>query len=184
MKRTKIIIASILFIIIVGVGLFLKYKLDRAVSVIGGADGPTAIFIAGELGDAEPVDNMVNPVHVSSHDEILETDGIDIKLPQGCTSEDWTRIVASDKVIDEVEFKYGSANDFYVYRTEITDSLEDISGMYYDWTITAENPQCHINNEGQGIIIWYGDGRSYSVAMAESATQEKLTEMYDILTNL
>lgn len=46
MKKRLGIIAGILLAVI---GIVLKQKENIAVSVIGGADGPTSIFIAGKL---------------------------------------------------------------------------------------------------------------------------------------
>lgn len=43
------IIAGILGIVLAVIGIVLKQKENAAVSVIGGADGPTSIYIAGKL---------------------------------------------------------------------------------------------------------------------------------------
>lgn len=44
------IIALIVGIIVTAVAIITKIKENQALSVIGGADGPTAIFIAGKIG--------------------------------------------------------------------------------------------------------------------------------------
>ena len=49
MKKRLGIIAGILGIVLAVIGIVLKQKENTAVSVIGGADGPTSIFIAGKL---------------------------------------------------------------------------------------------------------------------------------------
>ena len=49
MKERLGIIAGILGIVLAVIGIVLKQKENTAVSVIGGADGPTSIFIAGKL---------------------------------------------------------------------------------------------------------------------------------------
>ena len=49
MKKRLGIIAGILGIVLAVIGIVLKQKENTAVSVIGGADGPTSIFIAGTL---------------------------------------------------------------------------------------------------------------------------------------
>ena len=51
MKKRLGIIAGILGIVLAVIGIVLKQKENTAVSVIGGADGPTSIFIAGKLND-------------------------------------------------------------------------------------------------------------------------------------
>ena len=53
MKKRLGIIAGILGIVLAVIGLVLKQKENTA--VIGGADGPTSIFIAGKLN----VDNFI-----------------------------------------------------------------------------------------------------------------------------
>jgi LPXTG-motif cell wall-anchored protein len=55
MKKRLGIIAGILGIVLAVIGIVLKQKENTAVSVIGGADGPTSIFIAGKLN----VDNFM-----------------------------------------------------------------------------------------------------------------------------
>lgn len=49
MKKRLGIIAGILGIVLAVIGIVLKQKENTAVSVIGGADGPTSISIAGKL---------------------------------------------------------------------------------------------------------------------------------------
>ena len=57
MKKRLGIIAGILGIVLAVIGIVLKQKENTAVSVIGGADGPTSIFIAGKLNG----DNFIFP---------------------------------------------------------------------------------------------------------------------------
>ena len=49
MKKRLGIIAGILGIVLAVIGIVLKQKENTAVYFIGGADGPTYIFIAGKL---------------------------------------------------------------------------------------------------------------------------------------
>ena len=50
MSKKTGIIALITGVIVVAVGIITKIKENQALSVIGGADGPTAIFVAGKVG--------------------------------------------------------------------------------------------------------------------------------------
>lgn len=50
MKKVGIAIA-ILGSIITIIGFILKFMKNKAVSFIGGADGPTSIFLAGKVGN-------------------------------------------------------------------------------------------------------------------------------------
>ena len=49
---TKVgIVISIVGSIITIIGFILKYMDNKAVTIIGGADGPTSIFLAGKVGN-------------------------------------------------------------------------------------------------------------------------------------
>lgn len=53
MKKCFGIVAGILGIVLAIIGVVLKQKENAAVSLIGGVDGPTSIYIAGKLnGDS------------------------------------------------------------------------------------------------------------------------------------
>ena len=51
MKKWIVVIIAILGIILAGFGISAKMKGTASVGIIGGADGPTAIFVAGNVGD-------------------------------------------------------------------------------------------------------------------------------------
>lgn len=51
MKKRAVIFAGIIGMITLIAGIALKIKKNTAIAVIGGADGPTSIFIAGKVGD-------------------------------------------------------------------------------------------------------------------------------------
>jgi len=51
MKKTLTIIMAVIGILLVAIGIHWKSKAAVAVSIIGGADGPTSIFLAGKIGD-------------------------------------------------------------------------------------------------------------------------------------
>lgn len=50
MKKKLPIIGIVLGVIIAVIGIAMKYKQAYSISIIGGADGPTSIFLAGKLG--------------------------------------------------------------------------------------------------------------------------------------
>lgn len=52
MKKTLGIIMGALGIVLAIIGIVLKVKENTAVTIIGGADGPTSIFVAGKVGGA------------------------------------------------------------------------------------------------------------------------------------
>lgn len=51
MKKIIAIILAVIGVILLLIGPIIKVKNQMAISVIGGADGPTSIFLAGTLGD-------------------------------------------------------------------------------------------------------------------------------------
>jgi len=51
MKKTLAIIIVVIGILLAAIGIHWKSKTAVAVSIIGGADGPTSIFLAGKIGD-------------------------------------------------------------------------------------------------------------------------------------
>lgn len=63
MKKCAGIILSVIGIVIAAFSLMLKMKgqtsVAKSVSVIGGADGPTSIFIAGKIGNGSIVGAVV-----------------------------------------------------------------------------------------------------------------------------
>lgn len=51
MKKWLAIIVAAIGIILAGFWISAKYKGASSVGIIGGADGPTSIFVAGKVGD-------------------------------------------------------------------------------------------------------------------------------------
>ena len=51
MKKAVTAVLGLLGILAVCVGIDMKQKSAVAVSIIGGADGPTSIFLAGKVGN-------------------------------------------------------------------------------------------------------------------------------------
>ena len=63
MKKAVGIILTVIGIVTAAISLFLKVKgqmtVARSVSIIGGADGPTSIFLAGKIGGASAVIGII-----------------------------------------------------------------------------------------------------------------------------
>lgn len=51
MKKLMAVIAAVIGFLLIGWGVNLKMNNSVAISIIGGADGPTSVFIAGKIGD-------------------------------------------------------------------------------------------------------------------------------------
>lgn len=135
-------------------------------------------------GNIENRTQLANPVHECTAEEQTEKTGVDLNVP--ITAVDVTySYIESDTSLAQVVFTY--QGKMYVYRGQKTDTVQDISGMNYQWTSTADASEgipytCYLNDEGQGVALWYSNGISYTLSMQEDAAQELLADMYDIVT--
>lgn len=59
MKKTMAIILGVMGLVLAGFSAVLKWKKQMSVSIIGGADGPTSIFLAGKIGNDFSVAGIV-----------------------------------------------------------------------------------------------------------------------------
>ena len=59
MKTTMAIILGVMGLVLAGFNAILKWKKQMSVSIIGGADGPTSIFLAGKIGNDFSVAGIV-----------------------------------------------------------------------------------------------------------------------------
>ena len=59
MKKTMAIILGVLGLVLAGFSAILKWKKQMSVSIIGGADGPTSIFLPGKIGNDFSVAGIV-----------------------------------------------------------------------------------------------------------------------------
>ena len=151
-----------------------------ALSACAGKGDDAVSEAAGGSGTAQ----MPNPLVLSSLEEIGELDGVSISLPDAAKNVTAIRI-STDPVIDSVTFDADGQR--YVYRVSKADMLTDISGMYYDWgepeggEVPENAPKCFIAAEGQGVMLWYRDGHTFSLAVTEGADFLGLTGMYQKL---
>lgn len=58
MKKVGIAIAIVGSIITI-IGFILKFMENKAITIIGGADGPTSIFLAGKVGNGTEIMEIV-----------------------------------------------------------------------------------------------------------------------------
>lgn len=59
MKKTMAILLGVMGLVLAGFSAVLKWKKQMSVSIIGGADGPTSIFLAGKVGNDFSVAGIV-----------------------------------------------------------------------------------------------------------------------------
>lgn len=129
---------------------------------------------------------VANPIHLSSHEEILALDQVDLPIPQGSVDGSWVRIQGSqdEAVLDQVTFVYDAIP--YCYRAIGNNAVLDVSGMYYNWTQerTVDGIRMQLADAGQGIALWFREGVSYCLSMSEKASFENLESMVRLLIRL
>ena len=135
--------------------------------------------------DPQPDSNQIpNPVHECTAEELTEKTGITLNVP--ITAVDVTySYIDGDTPLAQVSFVYQGQT--YTYRGQKTQTVQDISGMYYEWTKTTNDSEdvpytCYFTDEGQGMALWHTDGVSYTLGMTENVTEELLVTMYGIVT--
>ena len=95
--------------------------------------------------------------------------------------------INGDPTIYEMDFSQD--NYAFTFRFAKTDTLEDISGMYYDWTRSTEDPtadqlySCKFTDNGQGICQWMQDGYSMSLSMDTNASEDAFAELYPLIAD-
>lgn len=147
---------------------------DQATAETEAADQATAEPAeAVEPAAEEPV-QMVNPWRECDASEIEKMTGTDMLSYPGATDVVY-QINESDQ-LGEMQFKDEVGSDF-CYRVKKTDALEDISGMYYDWTSEDDSelfglPGKSLYYDGDGedaqVLIWYDPAMqlTYSLSVA------------------
>lgn len=84
-NRIKIVcVAGILILLAIFAGIKIRgNKVDSSISIIGGADGPTAVFVAGKLPGKESKEYMM--ITMEEAKEIFATEGdyiiLDVRRP-------------------------------------------------------------------------------------------------------
>ena len=134
-----------------------------------------------ESGD---VSQLPNPVHESTAEEVAEKTGITLNVPITAVAVT-SSYIDGDTPLAQVSFVYQGQT--YPYRGQKTQTVQDISGMYYEWTKTTNDSEdvpytCYFTDEGQGMALWHTDGVSYTLGMTENVTEELLVTMYGIVT--
>lgn len=135
--------------------------------------------------DPQPDSNQIpNPVHECTAEELTEKTGITLNVPITAVDVAYSYI-DGDSPLAQVSFVYQGQT--YTYRGQKTQTVQDISGMYYEWTKTTNDSEdvpytCYFTDEGQGMALWHTDGVSYTLGMTENVTEELLVTMYGIVT--
>ena len=118
-------------------------------------------------------------------EELTEETGITLNVPITAVDVTYSYIDGDKEPLAQVSFVYQGQT--YTYRGQKTQTVQDISGMYYTWTKTTNDSEdvpytCYFTDEGQGMALWHTDGISYTLGMTENVTEELLVTMYGIVT--
>ena len=108
-----------------------------------------------------------------------------VKLPDGASYLGGRQVQENNYWIEETSFSYNGVT--WYYRTAQTAELQNISGVYAEGLdaqtqLAAGSPRCSVNEWGQGVLIWYEDGRSCSVSVLENADRVALVGVYHAIT--
>ena len=135
-------------------------------------------------GDSGDNSQIPNPVRECTAEELTAQTGITLNVP--VTAVDVTySYIEGDTPLAQVTYTY--QGQVYTYRGQKTQTIQDISGMHYEWTRTTNDSEdtpytCYFTDAGQGIALWHTDGVSYTLGMTENASEELLVAMYGIVT--
>lgn len=77
---------------------------------------------------------MANPWVDSDKEGVLEATGFDLAAPDNAVNVIYSYMPSTGMA----QMNYNMENAMWVYRVQITDALEDISGIYCEWNYTGE----------------------------------------------
>ena len=125
---------------------------------------------------------MPNPLHEACYDDVLNEIGVALPAPTFAHSVSWFTY-DTKPAIGEMRFQVGEQN--YNYRVCSASKFDDISGMYYTWTVSStekvdyNDATVSVIPGEQGIIQWYdaAPGLMYSLSVDSGADSAALAEM-------
>ena len=124
--------------------------------------------------------NMVNPMVESDPESIKKAVGFSLKVPEEVKSASYYLISGEIGQAD-----YIKDGNMYTVRIKRSDSLDDISGMYYTWTVDKECEVngcegfihiCDTDEEKASSIVWFDDeiGVTHTISVNNAVTEEEL----------
>ena len=125
-------------------------------------------------------EKMVNPMVESSPEEIKKAVGFSLEVPEEI--KDASYYLISGELGQADYMKDGNA---YTVRIKRSDEIEDVSGMYYSWTVDKD---CKINgcdgfihicdtdDEKASSIVWFDEevGVTHSISVNNAVTEAEL----------
>lgn len=123
------------------------------------------------VGCGNKTDGIANPMQEITDAELIKTYSHGLVLPEGVTE---AAYYLYNGDLFEIRFEKNGVS--YAARTAVSDFCEDISGMYYEWTMEEED-LAHLGLQGSAkryvgeeetvdVVNWYdqGSGVNYSLS--------------------
>lgn len=150
-----------------------------------------SFFLVACASGSSPEEDVTNPlVEADGLQDFQDQMGIGMSIPENAQATSFSMYRGDDGELQIAEVNYTLDGLEYCQRMKKTNALEDISGMYFDWT-TVENikikdtktcagyiASCQLSyNEGvEGLVCWYDktDGISCSISMNTGASEDTL----------
>ena len=129
------------------------------------------MIILTMVGCGNKTDGIANPMQEITDAELIKTYSHGLVLPEGVTE---AAYYLYNGDLFEIRFEKNGVS--YAARTAVSDSCEDISGMYYEWTMEDED-LAHLGLQGSAkryvgeeetvdVVNWYDqeNGVNYSLS--------------------
>lgn len=170
-----IIIPIILVIIVVAVFLYYRSQAsllnldinadDNSIAIIGGADGPTAVFIAGKIGDSDiPVEINVEEVKMAQIEIQIGDQTMVASLEGNEATEELVSLLEADEIVMSAS-NYGGFEKVCSIGQSISRDDEQIA---------TEPGDIMLYNGNQLVIFYDSNSWSYTRIGRIDATQEEL----------
>ena len=134
-----------------------------------------------------------NPIIEATAAEVLERTGVSFATPAGAQDVAYFIIETDSSAIAQMTFTLNGVDcTCRICGAGVpTDGLEDISGMYYEWTsedatlVGGNDAELYWIEGEQGIVLWYdyAPGLLYSLAVDSGATRDNLLLLAEELYN-
>lgn len=132
--------------------------------------------------------SIPNPIHETDEAGIVAATGISLPAPSAAEDVSWSYIERGDAApLAQMQFTLDGKKAFL--RAQTTgktnlDDLEDISGLYYDWTAETEEQVAYCKakvctNGEVGYVAWLDvvPGVQYCLGMTEGAGTQELVKL-------
>lgn len=125
--------------------------------------------------ESKQEETIVNPMTEETADTFSEKYGNSLHVPEGASDVQYFSYESDD--LGEIKFTLDGLN--YIARVKEIDTFTDISGLYYEWTVTDDrtindNESMYYRYIGENSMVdlyaWYSSsaGKMYSLSVESS----------------